>query len=224
MKSIFYTIIFLIIVTPAFAQATKETLYLKDQISRLEGEVSEQKNLIKGLTDEISMLTENQTILITNIKETNKFILGLPGSSELKNSQNKFKDAFLLNKNGKPVAFVDAGLKLYEYYGGNLIGWINLDTNEIVRNHDNSVVAVIDGDFILDETGHTIGSIERSENLRWDREKLYSQIQKKPVSQYFVRLENPKQFNLSTFRFSDWSDQMLEDVLLFSEKKIQKLK
>ena len=94
MKSIFYTIIFLIIVTPAFAQATKETLYLKDQISRLEGEVSEQKNLIKGLTDEISMLTENQTILITNIKETNKFILGLPGSSELKNSQNKFKDAY----------------------------------------------------------------------------------------------------------------------------------
>ena len=60
--------------------------------------------------------------------------------------------------------------------------------------------------------------------MRWDREKLYSQVQKKPVSQYFIRLENPKQFNLSTFRFSDWSNQKLEDLLFFSEKKIQKLK
>ena len=83
---------------------------------------------------------------------------------------------------------------------------------------------MIENDFILDETGHAIGSIERSENLRWDRERLYSQVQKKPVSQYFIRTESPTQFNLSTFRYSDWSTQMLEDILFFSEKKIQKLK
>ena len=97
-------------------------------------------------------------------------------------------------------------------------------TNEIVRNFDEAVVAIIDGDFILDETGHAIGSIERSETLKWDREKLYSQVQKRPLSNYFIRLENPQQFNKSTFRFSDWSTRNLEDILFFSEKKIQKLR
>lgn len=205
-----------------FAQATKENLILRDQISKLQDDLSEQKALTSDLLERLNEVIKNQNQLIINFGETTKLIQNI--STIALPANQTFKDAFILNKSGKPIAFIDDGLKLYEYYGGNLIGWIKPDTNEIVRNFDNSVVAQIEGDFILDETGHAIGSIERSENLRWDREKLYSQAQKNPVSQYFIRLENPKQFNLSTFRYSDWSNQKLEDILFFSEKKIQKLK
>ena len=206
------------------AQAIKETLFLKDQISNLQQQVEEQKGNISNLSERINELIRNQNQLIIQFGDITKTIQNTSTQPSTINPQLQFKDAFILNKDGKSVAFIDAGLKLYEYYGGNLIGYIKPETNEIVRNFDDTVVAVIEGDFILDETGHAIGSIERSENMRWDREKLYSQVQKKPVSQYFVRLENPKQFNLSTFRFSDWSNQKLEDILFFSEKKIQKLK
>ena len=141
-----------------------------------------------------------------------------------KKYSEKKSETNIVNKDGKLVAFIDDGLRLYEYYGGYLIGWIKPDTNEVVRNFDNSVIGVIEDDFILDETGHAIGSIERSENLRWDREKLFQQIQKKPTSHYFIRIENPIPFNLSPFRYSDWASEKLEDILFFSEKKIQKLK
>ena len=205
----------------SFAQATKETLFLKEQISKLQEDLHEQKELTANLLEKLNDLVKNQDQLIIQFGETSKIIQNISSSYLPKQSA---RDSFILNKNGKPVAFIDEGLKLYEYFGGNLIGWIKPDTNEIVRNFDNSIIAQIENDFVLDETGHAIGSIERSENLRWDREKLYSQAQKNPVSQYFIRLENPRQFNLSTFRFSDWSVQKLEDILFFSEKKIQKLK
>ena len=208
----------------AFAQTPKESLYLKEQISKLQDDLEEQKSITSSLLEKINDLIKNQNDLITQFTQTTKIIQNISSLTSVPKQQTTFKDAFLLNKDSKPVAFVDDGLRLFEYYGGNLIGWIKPDTNEIVRNFDNSVVAFIENDFILDETGHAIGSVERSENLRWDREKLYSQVQKEPVSQYFIRLENPKQFNLSTFRYSDWATQKLEDILFFSEKKIQKLK
>ena len=220
--SFLLTLFILLNAVPAFAQATKENLILRDQISKLQEDLSEQKELTSNLLEKLNDVIKNQNQLIINFGETTKLIQNISTIS-LPTNQT-FKDAFILNKSGRPIAFIDDGLKLYEYYGGNLVGWIKPETNEIVRNYDSSVVAQIENDFILDETGHAIGSIERSENLRWDREKLYSQAQKNPVSQYFVRLENPKQFNLSTFRYSDWSVQKLEDILFFSEKKIQKLK
>jgi len=205
------------------AQTTKDTLYLKEQISKLQEDLAEQKTLTKSLLEKLDETIKNQNQLILQFGETSKIIQQFSLVSPFK-QQAAFKNAFILNKDGKAIAFIDNDLKLYEYFGGHLIGWIKGDTNEVVRNYDNSVVAVLEGDFILDETGHVIGSVERSENLRWDREKLYSQVQKTPTSQYFVRVENPKQFNLSTFRYSDWSTQKLEDILFFSEKKIQKLK
>ena len=205
-----------------YAQTTKENLTLRDQLSKLQDDLADQKELTSNLLEKLNDIIKNQNQLIINFGETTKLIHNISTVS-LTTSQT-FKDAFILNKSGRPVAFIDDGLKLYEYSGGNLIGWIKPETNEIVRNFDNSIVAQIENDFILDETGHAIGSVERSENLKWDREKLYAQVQKNPVSQYFVRLENPKQFNLSTFRYSDWSVQKLEDILFFSDKKIQKLK
>ncbi|OGI18292.1 MAG: hypothetical protein A3B68_04450 [Candidatus Melainabacteria bacterium RIFCSPHIGHO2_02_FULL_34_12] len=208
----------------ALAQATKETLLLKEQISKLQEDLSEQKTLSSNLLQRLEDVIKNQNQLIIQFEQATKIIQGFSSLPMPSNQSTKYKDAFLFSKEGKKIAFIDDGLKLYEYYGGNLIGWINPETDEIVRNFDNSIVAKIEGDFILDETGHAIGSIERSENMRWDRERLYSQVQKNPISQYFIRLENPKQFNLSTFRYSDWSTQKLEDLLFFSDKKIQKLK
>lgn len=215
----------------ALAQATKgteinsaPTLFLKEQISKLQEDLAEQKELTSTLLDRLNESIKNQNQLILQFGETSKLIQSISSLISPTKPQAFLSSTFFLNKDGKPIAFVDDNLKIYEYYGGNLIGWINPDTNEIVRNFDNSVVAVIENSFVLDETGHVIGSVEKSENLRWDRERLYGQAQKEPVSQYFIRLENPKQFNLSTFRYSDWSTQKLEDVLFFSEKKIQKLK
>lgn len=56
----------------------------------------------------------------------------------------------------------------------------------MIRNFDDSTVAVIENDSIIDYTGHPIGSIERSEHLRWDREKLFPKFQKKPVSHFLL--------------------------------------
>ncbi len=205
-----------------YAQVSKDTLILKDQVNRLQEDIEEQKTITSTLLKRINDLIEKQNDLIKQYSQTNIVIQGLQSTQKTK--PERFKNAFVLNKDGKPYAYIGNDLKLYEYYGKDLIGWIKSETNEIVRNFDEAVVAIIDGDFILDETGHAIGSIEQSENLRWDREKLYSQVQKRPISHYFVRLENPKQFTPSTFRFSDWSTQKIEDVLFFSEKKIQKLR
>jgi len=228
-KSKYFQIVILIITilcfqTSVFAQTSKEGLYLKDQITKLQVELEEQKEITSTLLEKINELTKNQNQLILDLGQSIKLLQEIFTQSSILNPRSSFKDAFILNKDGKPIASIDDSLKLYEYYGGNLVGWIKTETNEIIRNFDNSVIGIIENDFVLDETGHATGSIERSENLRWDREKYYSQVQKKPVSQYFVRLENPKQFNLSTFRYSDWSTQKLEDILFFSEKKIQKLK
>lgn len=206
----------------SFAQTSKEALILKEQVNRLQTDLEDQKATTSTLLEKINSLIENQNNLIKQYAQTNLVIQNLQISS--KGANNKFKDAYLLNRDGKPYAFIDNDLKLYEYYGHDLLGWINPDTNEVIRNFDEAVVAIIDGDFILDETGHAIASIERSENLKWDREKLYSQVQKRPLSNYFIRLENPQLFNKSTFKFSDWSIKKIEDILFFSEKRIQKLK
>ena len=222
-KTLFILIIFICQFNNSFAQDIKESLILKDQISKLQVELTEQKVLTTSLLEKIDVLIKDQNQLILQFTEASKAIKNISQGTQL-NQKDKFKDAFLLSKDGKKIAFVDYDLKLYEYYGGNLIGWIKPDTNEIVRDYDNSIIAIIENDFVLDETGHAIGSIERSENMKWDREKFYAQVQKTPISQYFIRLENPKPFNLSTFRYSDWSAQKLEDILYFSEKKIQKLK
>lgn len=206
----------------SFAQTSKESLILKDQINKLQTDLEDQKTITSTLLEKINSLIETQNNLIKQYTQTNLIIQNL--QSNPKTSNEKFKDAYVLNKEGKPYAFIDKDLKLYEYYGKDLLGWINPETNELIRNFDEATVAIIDGDFILDETGHAIASIERSENLKWEREKLYSQVQKRPLSNYFIRLENPQQFNKSTFKFSDWSIKKIEDILFFSEKRIQKLK
>lgn len=205
-------------------QGLKETIILKEEIIKLRKDLSEQKEQTSKLLERINDLISNQSLLISDLKNTIQVFQNFSTTALTLSQQNTYKDAFILNKEGKPIAFVDAGLKLYEYTGGNLIGWIKPDTNEVVRNTDNSVIGIIENDFIVDESGYPIGSIERSETLRWDREKLYGKIQKKPASHFFARPQSPRKFILSTFRSSDWSTQKLEDLLYFSEKEIQKLK
>ena len=206
----------------SFAQTSKDTLILKDQINKLQTDLEDQKAITNTLLDKINNLIDTQNSLIKQYTQTTLLIQNLQTNTN--STQDKFKDAFILNKEGKPYAFIDKDLKLYEYYGQDLLGWINPDTSEIIRSFDGAIVAILDGDFLLDDTGHAIASIERSENLKWDREKLYSQAQKRPLSNYFIKLENPQQFNKSTFRFSDWSIKKIEDILFFSEKRIQKLR
>ncbi len=204
--------------------ALQESILLKEEIRKLREDLSSQKDATSDLLQRTNDLITSQNLLITDLKNTIQIIQNIPSVILSPGQQATFKDAFILNKDGKPFAFIDAGLKLYEYAGGNLLGRINPDTSEIIRNFDNSVVAAIENDFVIDESGHAIGSIERSENLRWDREKLYSKIQKTPVSHFFVQQENPRRFILSPYRSSEWSTQKIEDILLFSEKNIQKLK
>lgn len=219
---IFTLVSFISAFTPAYSQNTNETLRLKQEVSNLSREIKEQKAVTSALQERINILIETQNSLITDLTKTINIIQTIPQTSSTSN--NTFKDAFILNKSGKPIAFIDAGLKLYEYYGGNLIGKINPTTNEIIRNYDGSVIAIIENDFLIGEDGYAIGSVERSETLKWDREKLDSQVQKTPISHFFVMTQASTPFNLTPFRYSDWSDKDLEELLLFSEKKIHKLK
>jgi hypothetical protein len=201
------------IINPQQNLKDRELSSMKDEIIRLRKEIAGQKETTLNLVQRLNELATSQSSFITELRTT-----------IFTNQDNRFKDAFILNKEGKPFAFIDTGLKIYEYGGGNLLGWINSDTNEVIRNFDNSVVAIIESDFVIDESGHPIGSIERSETLRWDREKLYGKIQKAPVSHFFERPQTPRRFILSPYRSSEWSTQRIEDVLNFSEKSIQRIK
>jgi len=201
------------IINPQQNLKDRELSSMKDEIIRLRKEIAGQKETTLNLVQRLNELATSQSSFITELRTT-----------IFTNQDNRFKDAFILNKEGKPFAFIDTGLKIYEYGGGNLLGWINSDTNEVIRNFDNSVVAIIESDFVIDESGHPIGSIERSETLRWDREKLYGKIQKAPVSHFFERPQTPRRFILSPYRSSEWSTQRIEYVLNFSEKSIQRIK
>ena len=220
-------------IAPIQTQYSRETQLLKEEVVKLRQEVEGQKELLQQQKDLTSNLLQRTTDLLNkqdrligDLSDTTKIILDISNITRtISTQQTTYKDAFVLNKEGKPVAFVDTGLRLYEYGGGNLLGWIKPDTNEIIRSYDNSVVAVVENDFVIDETGYPVGSIERSETLKWDREKLYGKVQKTPASHFFIRPQNPRQFILSPFRSSDWSpNKKLEDILYFSEKNIQKVK
>ncbi|GEM_PF-3013547 len=204
--------------------ALQETQALKEEVIKLRKDLSDQKDLTSMLVDRTIEIIDNQNQLFTQFQNTSSVINDIFSTTEFAKQQVTFKDAFILNMSGKPFAFIDNGFKLYEYTGGNLIGWVNPKTNEIIRNFDNSVVAIVENDFVIDATGHPIGTIERSENLKWDREKLYAKVQKNPVSHFFVRPSVPTQFILTPYRSSDWSAQNIEDILFFAENKIQKLK
>ncbi len=202
----------------------QETQALKEEVIKLRKELVEQKDLTSMLVDRTIEIINNQNQLFTQFQNTSDSINDLSSTANLLKQQLSIKDTFILNMSGKPFAFIDNGFKLYEYNSGNLIGWINPKSNEIIRNFDNSIVAIIENDFVIDATGHPVGSIERSENLRWDREKLYPKVQKNPISHFFVRPSAPTQFILTPYRSSDWSAQNIEDLLFFAENKIQKLK
>ena len=199
------------------AQTPRDTVILREQISKLQGDLEEQKTLTSKLLERNTEIIDNQGKTISNLKEfsdsTRTFI----------DLQKKYKDAFVFNRDGKPYAYIDfPELKLYEYATGKLLGWIDANKNEVIRNYDGSTIATIENDFLIDAQGSPIGSIERSETLKWEREKLM--IQKTPESHFFVMAVAPQQFIQTQFRTSDWSTQKIEDLLFFSEKNIQKLK
>lgn len=212
-------------------QGSKDSLILKEEISNLKKEIQEQKDLMRTQGDTVTRLLDRSTDIInyesniiTDLREATAAIQGFSNyTMSFINLQKKYLNAFLFNKEGKPAAYIDfPELKLYEYNTGNLLGWIDPEKNEVIRNYDGSTVATIENDFLIDAQGSPIASIERSENLKWEREKLM--IQKNPVSHFFVMASAPQQFIQTKFRTSDWSAQRLEDVLFFSEKNIQKLK
>ena len=204
---------------------SRENILLREEVSNLRKELTQQRNLTSTLLEKTNSLTNSQNRIITDLMDATIIIQDLSTlTMSLISQQSTYKDAFIFNRHGKPVAFIDIGLKIYGYNNGNFIGWINQNTNEIVRNFDNSVVAIIENDFLIDEKGYPVGSIERSETLKWDREKLYGKVQKTPHSHFFVRPTTPRRFIISRFRGSSWSTQELEDVLFFNEKEIQKVK
>ena len=211
------------ILIPDQTPLLREIQSLREEVVNLKDTLSEQKQTTNNVLDKTNEVLQNQQQFTVSINSSISILQDLLTTAMSINQQITYRDAFILNKTGKPFAYIDNGLRLYDYYNGNLLGFIHPVTNEIVRNYDNSIVALIENDFVLDEGGRAIGTVERSETLRWDREKLYSQVQKKPGSQFIVR-PGPRQFIISPFRSGDWSQQNLEDILGFQEKKIQKLK
>ena len=201
----------------SFAQTPRDTVILREQISKLQSDLEEQKALTSKLLERDTQLIDNQEKTLIDLREFSDFTMTFI------DLQKKYKDAFIFNRDGKPYAYVDfPELKLYEYSTGKLLGWIDPNKNEVIRNYDGSTISTIENDFLIDVQGSPIGSIERSEVLRWEREKLM--IQKTPESHFFVMSVAPQQFIQTQFRTSNWSTQKLEDILFFSEKNIQKLK
>lgn len=200
----------------------QEAQILKDEIIKLRKDLIEQKDITSALLNRISQLVNNQNQLINITNENIAIFRDISNSTNRINQQLSFMDAVIFDKNGVPFGFIDEGSKIYEYKGGNLLGTIN-PNNEVIRNIDGSIVAIVEDGFLIDYTGHPIASIERSENLRWEREKLYGAVQKTPVSQFFIR-NNPQPFNLSSFRFSTWSNEDLKSLLYFDPGEVQKLK
>lgn len=202
----------------------REINSLREEVSKLRKDISDQKDLTSMLLDRTSDLSNSQNQINSQLQNTVTTLKDISSDTEFLKQQLLFRDTFIFNKDGKPFAFIDPNLRIYEYAGGNLIGLINPDTNEIIRNYDGSTVATLEKNFLIDQNGQPIGSVERSETLRLEREKLYPQIQKTPLSHFFVPIEGKKQFIQIPDRFSDWSTQKLDDILFFSEKKIQELK
>lgn len=197
---------------------------LREEIIKLRKDFADQKDLTSRLLDRTNDLKDNQNQLTIQVQSTVTTLKDINFDTGFLKQQLLFRDTFIFDKTGKPFAFIEPNLKIYEYNSGNLLGSININTNEIIRNYDGSTVATLESNFLIDQNGQPIASIERSEPLRLEREKLHPQIQKNPLSHFFVPIEGKKQFNQVPYRFSDWSTQKLEDVLFFSEKKIQKLK
>jgi len=200
----------------------RETQLLKDELIKLRQDISEQKGLTSNLLNRIIQVVDNQNQLINISTQNGQLFESISTSTNSINQQLSFMDAVILDKTGMPYGFIEDGFKIYEYNNGNLLGTIG-QNNEIIRNSDGSVVGIIEKDFIIDTTGHPIASVERSENLRWEREKLYAQVQKTPVSLFFI-MNSPQPFNLNNFRFSTWSNQDLMSILYFDEGEVQKLK
>ena len=212
------------IIIPDQGQSQREAQLLREEVSNLRKELSAQKDLTSMLMDRANDISDNQSQINSQLQNTISTLKDINSDTDFLKQQLLFRDSFIFNKTGKPFAFIDPSLRIYEYSSGNLIGSIDINTNEIIRNYDGSTIATLEKNFLIDQNGQPIGSIERSETLRLEREKLYPQIQKNPISHFFVPIEGKKQFIQTPSRFSDWSTQMLEDVLFFSEKKIQKLK
>ncbi len=222
------------IIIPNQQQNSREAQLLREEVSNLKKELQDQKELIRTQGDATIMLLErNLDLTNTQSKTISDLIMDttviLQSFSTFTMTyidlQGKYKDAFIFNPNGKPYAYIDfPELKIYEYNSGDLLGWINADKNEVIRNYDGSTIATIENDFLIDDKGAPIGSIERSETLRWEREKLLGMLLKTPLSHFFVQSAVPQQFIQPKYRTSDWSTQKIEDVLFFSEKNIQKLK
>lgn len=189
------------------------------KLETIESEVAAQKLINSQQLEALKELIENQNKLLEEVQVTNAAISTLL-SSDL-SSQGRFKDAFILNNKGVPYAFIDVNSNIYDYNNGNLLGFIDIKTNQIIRSYDQSPVAILDNDFLIDEAGHPIGSIERSETLRWDREKSYSKTQKTPVSHFFV-MNLPRQVFIPTeFRFNSWSQKDISEVLYFDPERVQ---
>ncbi len=218
------------IIIPDQQQSLRETQLLREEISGLKKELQEQKELIKTQSDTTSLLRielqTGQRDILSDLRDANMLLQEFSSfTMTFINLQKQYKDAFIYGKDGKLFAYIDfPELKIYEYSTGNLLGWINSEKNEVVRNYDNSIIATVENDFLIDSTGSPIASIERSETQRWEREKLFSMTQKTPISHFFTAASDPQQFIQPRYRTSDWSTQKLEDILFFSEKNIQKLK
>ena len=219
------------LIIPDQSPSIKEIQFLREEVSKLRTEASSQKDLLSTQKDLISSikittddLAKDQNQLLTQFTSASSSLQQILSATSFIKQFLAFKDTFIFNRDGKPYAYIDnQTLNIYGYNNGNLLGWVN-NLHEIIRNYDKSIIATLEGDFLIDESGHPIGTLERSETLRLEREKIPSQIQKTPVSHYLIRIENSRQFNQSIYRFTDWSGQKLEDLLFFPSDKVEKVR
>ncbi len=199
----------------------KEDVSLKNEIINLNTNIIDLTKKIDGVTNNQELLSKilNALTDLKNLINTSSNSISNSDDIKYLNQLLKYKDAFILNPSGAVVGSIDnTTLKIYGFNNGNLLGFVDLKNNIIIRNEDKNTIAKIENDFLINEIGEPIGSIERSSELTKAREKL--NIQKTPESQYTQRNENKTDFNLSSARANRWSStQSISDLLFIYDTR-----
>lgn len=243
LKFLFFLFIFLFTFYPAKSNSFDHTETtdgindLRSEIGGLKEALKEQNKLLPEITEKLNALNNNELLIsemwrtLNEIKEKNNEAaetlskmysdIDLVKQSLTNISLNTntirqtlfFKDAFIFNKEGKPVLFVDdIGYWLYKYKTNELVGWINPDTSVVYRNEDAKPIGFIEFGYLLDKRGYPVGILERSEYYRKEREKT-SQALHRPIPPNFIlREQAPRELFAFSRPASTWSIDSIEDL------------
>lgn len=222
-------------------QNSQEINELKSEIGGLKETLKEQNRLLPEITEKLNALNTNELLInemwrtLTEIKDKNKEASESLSKMDVDINQIKqnltnislntntirqtlfFKDAFIFNKEGKPVLYVDdIGYWLYKYKSNELVGWINPDTSVVYRNEDAKPIGFIEFGYLMDKRGYPVGILERSEFYRKEREKTYQALHRPIPPNFILREQAPRELFAFSRPASTWSIDNIEDLFFNS--------